>query len=311
MNSQNPIKILYIAGWGRSGTTFLDNIFGQLDDFFSVGEIRFIWDRNFIEDRSCGCGQLFSSCSVWKSITQNAFGDDSNINPLELIHAATTYTSTRRIPQFFLTRDLDDQSPRFKAYLLTLEKLYSSIAKCTNSKIIVDSSKYPLYAGALSLLPGFDVYIVHMVRDPRAVAYSWMNPKTFDSPTIFDRMERIGPFKSSMLWNSWNLTLALMKSMRPDRYFLLRYEDFVTTPRQSIVDILTFLGNPVDNLPFEDDFTVYMRNNHTLSGNASRFQIGPVKIKPDIRWQKQLSSSAKLLVTMLTWPIMLSYGYKP
>ena len=90
MNSQNPIKILYIAGWGRSGTTFLDNIFGQLDDFFSVGEIRFIWDRNFIEDRSCGCGQLFSSCSVWKSITQNAFGDDSNINPLELIHAATT-----------------------------------------------------------------------------------------------------------------------------------------------------------------------------------------------------------------------------
>jgi len=34
-------KVLYIAGWGRSGSTILDNVLGQLDGCFSTGELNY------------------------------------------------------------------------------------------------------------------------------------------------------------------------------------------------------------------------------------------------------------------------------
>ena len=37
--SGERVKVLYIAGSGRSGSTILDRILGQLDGFFSVGEL--------------------------------------------------------------------------------------------------------------------------------------------------------------------------------------------------------------------------------------------------------------------------------
>jgi len=35
-------RVLYIAGWGRSGSTILDNVLGQVDGFFSAGELMFL-----------------------------------------------------------------------------------------------------------------------------------------------------------------------------------------------------------------------------------------------------------------------------
>lgn len=311
MATQKRIKVLYIAGWGRSGTTLLDNIFGQLNGFFSVGEIRFIWERNFLEDRSCGCGQLFSSCTTWQNIVQDAFGDAANLDAESLGRIAHTFTSTRSIPRFIKTHGTLRGGRDFDSYLSVLTRLYASIAKCTNSRVIVDSSKFPVYGGILRLIPNLDVYIIHMVRDPRAVAYSWMQPKHVESPDLRDKTEAIGPLMSSALWVSWNITLNFMKSLLPGRYKLLRYEDFVINPLNSIKDILAFMDEPSDGLPFMDDFIVKMESNHTLSGNLNRFNLGPVEIKPDTRWQSQLSPFHRILVTIISWPLMNFFGYRP
>ena len=37
-----PIKVVYITGAGRSGTTLLDILLGELDGFFSAGEMRWL-----------------------------------------------------------------------------------------------------------------------------------------------------------------------------------------------------------------------------------------------------------------------------
>jgi hypothetical protein len=34
-----------------------------------------------------------------------------------------------------------------------------------------------------------------------------------------------------------------------------------------------------------------------------------VRIRPDTEWQTQMSVGQKRLVTALTWPLLLSYGY--
>src|SRR5438067_9142701 len=55
--------------------------------------------------------------------------------------------------------------------------LYRAIADVTGAKVVVDSSKRPSDAALLPLLEGVDPYFIHLVRDPRAVAFSWRGQK--------------------------------------------------------------------------------------------------------------------------------------
>ena len=58
------LKVLYLLGSSRTGSTLLDNILGEFDGFFSAGEVRFLW-RRLLENRRCGCGQPIGGCEVW------------------------------------------------------------------------------------------------------------------------------------------------------------------------------------------------------------------------------------------------------
>ncbi len=73
------VKVLYIAGYERSGSTLLHNVLGQLDGFFAAGELAKIWDRSLIENRRCGCGAPFRECEVWRRILTNGFGGVESI----------------------------------------------------------------------------------------------------------------------------------------------------------------------------------------------------------------------------------------
>ena len=68
------VKVLYIAGSGRSGSTILDRILGQLDGFFSVGELCNLWDRGLLAHRKCGCGVPVDQCPTWTGILATGFG---------------------------------------------------------------------------------------------------------------------------------------------------------------------------------------------------------------------------------------------
>src|SRR3712207_200886 len=76
-----------------------------------------------------------------------------------------------------------------------LERLYRAIQKVSGAAVIVDSSKRSTYAVLLSLLPFADLRVVHLVRDSRAVAYSWGRIK--ESPAVVGGrlMPRTSPAK--------------------------------------------------------------------------------------------------------------------
>ena len=59
------VKLIYIAGFARSGTTILGNMLGELDGFVHVGELYRMWRRaSQLRDR-CGCGEPLEECSLW------------------------------------------------------------------------------------------------------------------------------------------------------------------------------------------------------------------------------------------------------
>ena len=47
--NDNPVKVLLLAGSGRSGSTVLANLLGSVEGAFSGGELRYLWERGLRE----------------------------------------------------------------------------------------------------------------------------------------------------------------------------------------------------------------------------------------------------------------------
>jgi hypothetical protein len=301
------IKVLYISGWGRSGSTILSSILGQADGFFPVGEIRFIWQRNLIENMLCGCSKPFLECEVWREIFSCAYGGFGRVNGERMALLCERLSRTRHIPRILFNRVRTKENTDAAEYLSNIDRLYRSIQSTTNCNVIVDSSKYPSYARILNLIENLDLYIVHLVRDSRAVSFSWSKKKKQPNLNHDDYMIRFSPFQSSMIWNSWNVLTELFWRRNPSRYLFLCYEDFIASPQQSIQRILRFVTGEEGNLPFLDKNTILISPGHTLSGNPVRFQKGVLSLSLDDEWRKKSKKTDNLITTFLTWPLLLKY----
>jgi hypothetical protein len=306
----DKLKILYIAGWGRSGSTILSSILGQIEGFFSTGELHFIWKSGFIENRRCGCGLPFRECDIWRRVLEEAFGGLEYIDPREMIHLGQSVRS-RHLLLMMIPQARRLLVRRLKEYLDRLEKLYQSISWCTNSKVIVDSSKLPSYGYMLGSVPSVDLYVVHLVRDSRAVAYSWWRRSKFqlDSTGNPVYLKQRNPVESSLVSDIWNVAIETLWQHIPGRYLRLRYEDFIDKPQDAIGRILSLVDEKPTFLPFIDERKIELRTNHTVSGNPNRFQTGTVELSPDDEWKKRMTRSERVIVSLLTWPLLLRYGY--
>src|ERR1700722_7728096 len=68
--------VVYLAGTGRSGSTVLANILGEVDGVFAAGELRYLWQRGLKEGRLCGCGLPVRESPVWSRVLAMAGGLD-------------------------------------------------------------------------------------------------------------------------------------------------------------------------------------------------------------------------------------------
>ncbi len=307
--SVDPVKVLFIGGFGRSGSTLLDNVLGQVEGFCSCGEISYIWDRSIQEDRLCSCRNPFSQCAFWKPVVAAAL---PGLESLDLEQMVTVRESlTPRRAAWASWRGLEARDlPGVREYLEHVVELLRSIRAATGSRVIVDSSKAPGHGFLLQSSSDVEAYVLHLVRDSRAVAHSWQKKKVYD-PTGEEPMlmSRHSPAHSSKLWNTWNLSTEMVWRRSQERYLRMRYEDFVAAPGRALRRILAFVGEATETLPLSDGNTFEMGPIHALAGNPSRFKAGPVVIRRDDRWKSEQPRSHRATVSVLTWPLLLRYGY--
>jgi hypothetical protein len=304
----NRVKVLYIAGPGRSGSTILGNVLGEIEGFFHGGELNFIWEHNLIENRLCGCGAPFNRCEVWGSVFEKAFGGMDGVDAREMVRLQSSGTRTRHVPLMLSLRGRRTLSSRLGKYTVRLERLYRAMRESTESRVIVDSSKMPSYGYALGMAPGVDLYVVHLVRDPRAVAYAWLKePRPDTDERAY--MNRVNVVKSSLLWDAWNVSSEMLWRSSTGRYMRLRYEDFVAEPRRVVGEILDMLGESAGWLPFVGEHGVELYSGHTVAGNPNRFRSGLVRLQRDDEWVSRMKSRDRTLVTLLTLPLLARYGY--
>lgn len=95
-----------------------------------------------------------------------------------------------------------------------LRKIYRAIQSTMGSSLIVDGSKLPLYGYVLTM-PAIDLYVVHLVRDLRAGAYSWLRKKPRPIMSVrLAHMPQHGPVRSSLEWDMCNAAAPVQKPFR-------------------------------------------------------------------------------------------------
>jgi hypothetical protein len=303
-------KLLYVLGTTRSGSTIVERILGQLHGFAAAGEVHWLW-RALAQDIPCGCGKLIDACPVWSEVLARATVDDPPAaDPQVVIRwqiAEARIAHTLRI--FRLSRWPQTGRPVLDRYVRLLGRVHRALRESTDAAVVVDSSKTPAVAEILRHESAIDLYVLHLVRDPRAFAYSWRrgapNPEG-------GRSYKPGAFRCAGRWIATNvLGDAVRRRVPSNRTMILRYEDFVADPRSTTGSILRWLGEDDSELPFVNEHIARLEAvTHTASGNRSRFSTGDVEVRLDDEWKTPRRDLRRGVVTLLTMPWLRRYGYR-
>ncbi|MGH3470664.1 MAG: sulfotransferase [Nocardioidaceae bacterium] len=299
-------KVVYIGGYGRSGSTLLDHLLGQIDGFCSVGEVRHVLPEGVAENRRCGCGQRFAECPFWRAVMGYAFPPQRPDAMPGAMLAKGMIDKWWRVPQIATGQMSADRRARMQEYLDSLDRLYDGIELASGADLIVDSSKDPSHGWLLSRLER-PVYVVHLIRDPRAVAYSWHRHR--HNPGSGAPMARYNPLKASLAWDASNLLVAGLRGRLP--YLPVQYEELVRRPAVTVQRIADFVGSSADTPFAPDGRTVTLRGNHAVAGNPLRFERGPITVREDDEWRTKMPTARKVLVSSLTLPGLVAARYVP
>lgn len=318
--------VLFVGSSGRSGSTLFDVLLQQVPGFVSVGELRHVFTRSIFRNQACGCGAKFWDCPFWNEVILRAFGPRNSFDPEAMWEDARPRIARKGIrfgaaALWFGSRARGEGSERWIVRQAAIrERLYHAVAEVSGARVIVDTSKMPEDAIVVSRVRGIQFRLLHLVRDPRGVAYSWSKPRTDPSEST-RRMRRKGLLSSIEDWTTVNLIYEILCAEWP--HLRVRYEDLIDDPSKWLHRALEYAvpkssgpGQPDrppslarEELGFLRGRTAQIGETHTVSGNPLRFHQGPLELAVDDKWRSALSSGSRATITLATAPLLARYGY--
>lgn len=306
--SPGPLPILYVGSWGRSGSTLLELILGQIPRFVSVGELRYLWERGLGERQLCGCGASVPECPFWCAVLEEAFGGADRVDTKTMLALWRRVDGLARVPWLLSPWRPGALDGDLTAFRQVLGRVYQAVRIVAGASAVVDSSKYAAYGMIMAGVAGLDLRVLHLVRDSRAVAFSWMQRKRMPEVVTEERYMPVKrPWRSAVFWDLENIGLHLLRRSAR-RYQILRFDDLAAEPYAALCAALERIGIAAD-LGFLRGGRLNLGPNHTVAGNPLRFRRGEMPIRPDAEWRGGLGRGSRWIVTALTWPLLLRYGF--
>lgn len=280
-------KVVFIMGIGRSGSTLIDLMIGSHRDAFSLGEIS-KFPKIVKKGKRKFC--VREDSTFWQD----------NFTEAELVKLAAGLSNHR------LNKYIPLKIERFLREILRQDDIlnsYTTLFAKTQKDILVDSSKYICWIAntlkAREFRSGLiEAYLIHMIRDGRAVANSYL--RAFPKLTINEFSQR------------WVSQIQEQKSFYEkfpaEKKMVVRYEELATNPQAVLERVCQLLG-----IEFTPEMIEYWRHDHhhivgSRGTNAlifkyrgqqlhqgvrevhgSYYQDTDLGIKFDLRWQKEFS----------------------
>jgi hypothetical protein len=306
--SADNLRVLYVAGLPRSGSTVLGYVLGKLPGTIFVGELAFFW-RRFAAGELCSCGKPLPDCHFWSVVVGMAFGQLTREQATELNKLEQRVVRRLRVLGLAPVRWSTHWAKRINVLLEERHRLYRSICDVANAECIVDSGKEVTFGSMMARLNNTSFSTIHLVRDPRGVAFSWQKQVRSDSEP--GDMPRSPALKTAARWMSTNLFVQFSLRRLSSAYSRVRYEDLVAYPDDIARQISCAAANAAGSYRWADQ-RVRRANEHHLVGSnpgVRRYLGGDLKLMLDEEWRTGLPRGQQWLVTAVCGGLMAAYDY--
>jgi hypothetical protein len=116
--------------------------------------------------------------------------------------------------------------------------------------------------------------------------------------------------RSVGVWSASNLLTEQLLGDRVQASHRMRYEDLVHAPVETLSAAVEALGLPVA-IPAElSEQELHLRPGHGLAGNPDRLRSGPVVLKLDDAWRREMPRRDVAVVGRLTRGLRERYGFE-
>jgi hypothetical protein len=263
-------KLVYIGGYGHSGSTLLEYLLAAHPRVLACGEVASALRQRGRKEK-CTCGLPAKECPVWGAL-------QASPQALEgWTHEGLT--------------------------LALLEQARAHYA------VMVDSSKTPwrqaLAPFRLRRDLGDRFMLVHLVRDPRGVSWSAVKKAGRQGTRP---LAALRSSVAALGWSIANAACEIFGRRYPDRYLRLRYEDLALDPAGMMRDLFRKLLPDAtwDPQAIGAGTNRHQLYGNRLRGRG----LSLADIKEDAAWRDDMPGASRALVLALTAPLRGRYGYR-
>ncbi len=324
------IDYVYILGASHSGSTLLAMLLNAHPDITTIGETS-PGKMGDINTYRCSCGRLIESCPFWTSVVARMRTRHADFS-LRDFGTAFEFPASRWVNRILHIEHRGRALELLRDTVLSLSAgwrtrrreiaarcydLASAVLTQSGGRILVDSSKLAHRLKFLLPIPDFNIKVIHLVRDGRAVALTYMRQDEFadsTSPTL-----RRGGRGMAAKATSASLSMAeaarewccclrsaehVLAGIDRSRWIQVRYEELAGDPQGTLRRIHGFLGTDPGRAPAN-----FRDVEHHVIGNGMRLD-GTSVIALDERWKSVLTAEDLRAFERVAGEYNRRYGYK-
>jgi Sulfotransferase family len=298
------IRMGYIASNSFSGSTLLTLLLGAHPRISTVGELK--WGNLDLDSYRCSCGKLLRECGYWQHVQGEM---DRQGLSFELQNPRTEY----RVPGSLALR-VSSAAPRGMLFETARDMLLAllpaarrewdrfrrvnagaiqAMLEADHAECFVDASKDPLRLRYLLDTGDYDLRIIHLVRDGRAVTCSGIKNEGAEAGHVSREWVR-----------THDQIKRLARRVPKQSYVMMRYEDLCRDPAGMLNMLCDFLS-----LPQADLLAQYAQSEQHVLGNRMRLEARN-GIKLDEKWRTMLQPGQLATFERIGGGLNRQYGYE-
>lgn len=294
----DKIKIHFIIGPGRSGTTLLAMIFNNHKDCISAPEIKhFIYFYNKYRNVTTISQELINDLikyfKIIDSSKNNNYFDTNCNNIIKDIKVGDNITYSQLTKFLYIS-------------------LYQSKRDLDSISFIID--KNPFYTFHTEKIKTIfpDAKFVTILRDYRSYVLS-----NRQSQNPFISIKSLGYYCAA--WNFHIDKLLEIKQKMNNEIFIIKYEDFVLNKEEQMQKVLNFLNIPYDNEAFK--FNEKLKEKIANTKIPDKIHARAIKTNTDLMkpvnsdrvaaWKKEFSNSEIQCIETLSGSRGILFDYFP
>jgi hypothetical protein len=302
-------KVVYIMGHGYSGSTLLTFLLGTHPQIATIGELGIApraKQELTPEEYLCSCHAPVRDCEFWQRVSRemaerghkfDIWDADLDFRARDGGLADVLLRAVQRGPVLEAARSAGlnvvpgarRERDRIAARIGSLAEIVARIKGCDT---FLDSSKRPERATLMQRSGDFDMRVIHLVRDGRAV--SWSSMKHLG----------LSPEDAARSWLADNHGSEHARRYFPShRWLTLRHEDLCADPDGTLTRLHGFIGVPSTN-----GYHKFRAVDHHIIGNQMRLS-STSEIRLDESWKQALTPEQMTTIDHLVAPLNRRYGY--